>query len=248
MATSVKKNARVNGTGDNSQNAAPIKFSKAGEQAIAFEAEQQIHNGKLTIALIEKHVAAYKADRTYLDNAKAIMEAVRARVVAHWEKHPGHFGDNVKRSVPPVRDTRVSEFRKLVRMGDWKCADTVLAYFRNDKMTWDDALVVANYLIREVKPSGAAPKKEDIIASIHERKAAKTGRVSFDDKGKMVVNTPKTTPLDIAKATEQVARVTNGWRAFIGAKVPNGKRAEANAIVKRIIAAAGELAMLKHEA
>lgn len=245
-----KKKARIaNGeaptAGHNSDKAEPVKvkFTKLADAAVQAEADGIIHAATLQMKLMEKHIRAFQADRTYIDNAEAIHAEARERVRQWWIAHPGH-AVKADRTLPPMRKQRLSEWRVAVRMGEWACVDQVIEYFRDSKMTFDDVYTVARCLDENVKNKRApnAPDKAVFVDAIRNRKAAKTGRDQKDAKGNIIKAPPKAK--DPKNAVKDGIRLTNGWRLWFGEPAQKKVRAEAATILKEIDANFGKLVAL----
>jgi hypothetical protein len=221
VAISKKTNAPANGA-----DVKPV-FSAKAKAAIHSEAMLRLANGKQAIKMLRPHIEAYRADKTYVDDAMKILVAV-------VEDYNANKKPEDKKMAKP-QTTRASEFRARVRMADWKCCDDVLDYFEDNTLTDGDVLTLARYLADNVKDRKAkAPPRDVLLQAIKDRKAAKTGRAEGE--------TPKRSA---ARAIDDAKRLTDGWKAWIGEQPALKKhRAEANDLIRAIVDAAGKLAVL----
>jgi hypothetical protein len=219
MATNVKKNE--------SEKPVPVSFSAKGKAAIHNEATLIIAHGKQAMLKLKPHIAAYRADRTYVDNVEAVLNAVRNEVNAYREPR----GD---KPMATIRKQRVSDFRTCVRMADWKCCDDVLDMFAETAMTDDDVLVCARYLVDNVDKKAKAPKREDIVAAIKDRRYKKTGRGDGETK-----------TIDPSKAIVAANKLATGWRAWVAEQPALKKRrSEINELINSLISTAGALEVI----
>jgi hypothetical protein len=213
----------------NGAESAKVVFSAKAKAAIHSEAMLRLANGKQAIKMLRPHIEAYRADRTYVDNVRPIIEAVVNEY--NTNKRP----EDRKMAAP--RKERDSEFRRRVRIADWKCCDDVLDYFEENTMTENDILFIAQYLDGVAK-TAKAPPREKMWEHIVKKRAEKTGRTTANGDAKPVAR-------DASKAVDDTNKLVAGWRNWVASQPALKKhRAEANELLGSILKAASELALL----
>jgi hypothetical protein len=226
VAISKKTNAPANGA-----DVKPV-FSAKAKAAIHSEAMLRLANGKQAIKMLRPHIEAYRADRTYVDNVRPIIEAIVNEY--NESKRP----EDKKMAAP--RKERDSEFRRRVRIADWKCCDDVLDYFEENTMTENDILFIAQYLDNVAK-TAKAPPREKMWEHIVESRKKKTGRTT--------TNGDKPVTRDAKKADDEALKITAGWRNWIASQPALKKhRSEANELLAAIVKAAKDLSLLAKSA
>jgi hypothetical protein len=221
----LKKNVPATGT-ENEK----VVFSAKAKAAIHSEAMLRLSNGKQSIKMLRPHIEAYRADKSYVDNANAILLAVVEDYNAN--KRP----EDKKMAAP--RKERDSEFRRRVRIADWKCGDDVLDYFEENTMTDSDILFIAQYLEDNVSKTAKAPPRDKVWEHIVAKRAAKTGRTTTNGDAKPVSR-------DASKAVDDTNKLAAGWRNWIASQPALKKhRSEANELLGAMLKAASELALL----
>ena len=142
------------------------------------------------------------------------------------------------------RDARASEFRRCLRMADWKCCDVVLGYFKDSTMTDDDVISIARYLEDNVSKTAKAPLQSDVMAAIVERRKNKNGTVVATNPDGSKVPAP-IKAVSVKAAITDTTKLANGWRAWVHQQPQlKTRRDEVNRLINAITDAAGKLAVI----
>jgi hypothetical protein len=215
--------------------------------AIDNDARIQIAAGKNAYLRYRPYVDAYaKANteqrETLWGIAAEVLNAARDKVVAFRKgKHDPNYND-----VDKVSNVRMAEFRRIMAFGAYDCHRTVLNYFADDMLTFDDMLAVAKFCTTAKPAKGKrngealpvnvkAPSKLQCMNAIKQRRKDKRGEAGDNGPRKR----------DAAKAIDAVKPVTKGlmlW--FNDYKASKPKAAKLVETIMRATAELQSLAML----
>jgi hypothetical protein len=222
-----------------------VKTLAIVKSAIANDAAIQIAEGKNAMLRMRPYVDAYAAaneeQRVALTkSAEDILNAARDRIVAHYKS----MSD--PRKPAEIAGSRASEFRTLMRFGEFKCYRTVLDYFSNATMNFDDVLAVAKFCMFKPRPKGEvgpakampfdrpAPSKMQCLTHLRLRKKNRRGTGGT------------TRPKDASKAVDLVTPVTKGLLLWFGEH--KAFKAKAAKQLDIMVRAAAELQSIAKEA
>lgn len=160
--------------------------------AIENDVKQQLTNGKNAMLRLRPYIEAVALGDMTPDHARQVMGKVRDKMIAHRKR----IGD--LRPVAPLQDSRVSEMKSILMLGEWKCWPTVLGYFAEHDMNFDDLKIVSKYVRKNVKgeaknSSNAAPAKDRILREIKARKTQRRGTTERNPNAPVMVRNPEVT-------------------------------------------------------
>lgn len=187
-----------------------IKFNVGtGKVAAAIDndVKQQLANGKNAMLRLRPYIEAVAAGDMSPEHARPIMIKVREKMIAHRKR----IGD--LRPVAKLQNSRVAEMKSILLLGEWKCWPTVLGYFAEHDMNFDDLKIVSKFVRANVKgeakgSSNSAPPKDRILREIKARKVQRRGNDGTRNPNAPVnVRNPETT----LQAIKRQAKGLSKW-------------------------------------